>query len=638
TNVSINDGVKDLVRRGVCRDNAYVATVDVHLAIETRKKLFGHLSEADREQLSSDEAFKLEIAADDISISAAAPEGVLRGLATLGVLGSAGKSKPAPALAQMVMYDAPRLDFRGMILSPYNNPEAVKPQIDILFLLRMNAVFPFIYSYMGPTPFPFSSHPGIGGDTSTKEDWEELAAYARARGIKVIPFHHAWSKAGYILSQPRYRHLAVRPDLDVGTRRKSAIFKNFCVSHPESAPLIHDLIEEVVDTMDLEHFFIGHDEIQFDDMNTNPRDKARDLTRWQYVLETAMKTYDVLKEQGVTMYMWADMLDPYHNGGALEMSGEKLLEKFPKDIVMMYWWYGVPLTPFLETLIAEGYPTIGCPWHNPKNVAQTIGTVYRNGGMGYCQTVWNATSPNALSANLATAIGLGAHLSWSPEDCDLERITFLPAEYYRQAAYRYGSELPWSSGGRSAEPPEEVLVSESELVDVLGFPSGSELDFLMTQARNYRGITCESFRKNGRPAGLVAAPGKANVTMSLSGRARHVTFLHCVNKQPVGMSLNTAKQEPYRGKTPGTYVFHYQDGTQAEFETRFRFHVNDWNDPAPASFAETGLSGVLSNSIEVNIPTYTWVNPHPDKELARLEIIPGTLQGLELVLLGLALD
>ncbi len=632
--LSIDSGVKELVEKGVCvkAQSKMVLNVTSSLGLVESGQLSG-LSLHEQNLLKSEEAFKLSISKSGISIIGNSKNGVLRGFATIALLGSAAKSKSETALPNMTVYDAPRLSFRGMIFGPAN-PKALEWQIDIAYLLRMNAVFPIVFAYMGKTPFPFDSHLDIGDNRSTKTEWSKLSKYAKARGIKLIPFHHAWTKAGYILSNPRYQHLAVSPVLGA-----KPYAKNFCVSNPDSEKLVNDLLGELADTIKPPGILIGQDEIHFSDMNTHPLDVKRGLTRWQYVLETSQKAHDFLKGKNVTMYMWADMLDPYQNGNCLELSGSKLLEKFPRDIVMMYWEYHSSPYKFLKIMIDSGFPVIGCSWFRLDNVSSLIKTVYENKGLGYCCTVWNTTYPKELSPNLAAAISLGAYLSWSPENCNLERFPFLPTELYRQAAFRYGCELPYASKSLQIKAP--IKCSEGkQLVKDLGFPANCELNFLKKVAfTNYRGVYIKSFQKAGKPVGIVVKPKGKTISLPLSGKAKYLTLLHCVNKQDVRMSLNTAKSNVYnKNKTPGYYVLHYKDGTEARLKLRFRYHVNDWNDEVPATFTDPGLFGVVNNHLQVNIPTYTWINPHPNKELSCIELVPGNLEEVNLILLGISVD
>jgi hypothetical protein len=40
----------------------------------------------------------------------------------------------------------------------------------------------------------------------------------------------------------------------------------------------------------------------------------------------------------------------------------------------------------------------------------------------------------------------------------------------------------------------------------------------------------------------------------------------------------------------------------------------------------------------LNLPTYTWLNPHPDKVIKSIEIMPGNSKDMSLLVFGIAID
>ena len=632
--VEIDEGVKKLVETALCLRKG--RTIEVELGLWRNGDAPEGTSQAETARLKSDEAFALSVEKDRARVTGRTRQGVLRGLATLALLGSDARSRPSQSIPCLSILDAPRMAVRGWQLGG-KEKEMLKRQIDILYLLRYNTIqFP-LHVYQGQAPFPFESHPAIGKGVPSRADWLEVADYARARSIRAVPTFHCWARAGFIVNKPGYWRLAENQIAGAGTSSRHGHDKNLCSSNPECYKLVFDLLGEIIDALKVTDIHIAFDELHYDDMVTCPRCRIRNKKPSEYIIETVTRTAEFCRSKGARLWLYADMFDPNQNGRQIDISGPELLAKLPKDVVLQDWKYG-GTGPYLSIKMFKdaGFTTVGSPWQTPGNVAGIVSSLHEFGGAGLIGTSWNTTVPEEMPPELVTNLSLGAYLSWSPEDCALANFPFVPAVLYQQVAYRFGRELPVARGSRAVSA-RTGLTTGDELADALGFPPGCVLGFLTEPLTNYRGVTLTSFNKGGPPAGIVVKSKGSSARLLLNGKARHITFLHALSKQPYDLDMHGMRKE-YAGAVPGTYVVHYADGSKESLTLRFRRDINGWNDRLLAPEADPGLYGTVGGLYHVNIPCLTWTNPHPGKELDALEILPGNRAGLDLVLLGAALD
>lgn len=592
-----------------------------------------------RERLRDPEAFALRIAPDGVTVAGRSREGILRGLATLALLASHTRNQGYAELPALTLLDAPRLSVRGWLLAPAGL-EDLKRQIDILYLLRGNTVMFGVSGFGRDAVFPFDSHPNIGSRASTKAQWAEMADYARARGLNPVPEFYCFARAGFILNKPAYAHLAENPGTPRGTYTGNSHDKNFCSSNPESVRLGLDLLGELVDTLKLTDLQIGMDEIFYDTLNTCPTCVSNHVSRSDWLVRFATASRDYLAARNVRTWMYADCLDPEQNGRQFEQSGPEMLARLPRDLVLQDWKYSEESYPSLGLFARNGFAVIGSPWHLPYNVAGLAREVAAAGGRGLIGTSWSGTTPSLVTPEIVTAQSLGAFCGWSPLE-NLAEMPYIPAALYQEAAFRYGQSRPTAGAVRPLALPTAAC-SGSDLAAALGFAPGDRLTFLREPIRDDRGRSLQPFARDGQPAGLVVK-GKSGAVarLPLSGRARGLTLLHAVNRQPFEDEykgeIGRMRLE-YAGVVPATLVLRYADGTMATLPLVPRRTINAWNDRSPAAETLPGFFGTVGKVYHVNLPLLFWALPHPEKELLALELQAGNREAMDVVLLGAWLE
>ena len=144
------------------------------------------------QRLDEDESYRLEITASDVRLTAENPLGVLRGLQTflqLVIVTPQGFSVPAGTIN-----DRPRFPWRGLLLDSGHHflpIPLVKRNLDGMEAVKLNVLhwrFSDNFGFHAESKkFPRLQEKGSGGFYYTQNEIREVVAYARDRGIRVVP-------------------------------------------------------------------------------------------------------------------------------------------------------------------------------------------------------------------------------------------------------------------------------------------------------------------------------------------------------------------------------------------------------------------------------------------------------------------
>jgi hypothetical protein len=643
--VLIDGGVKELIKRGVVDTTGKgMATIAVSLLGKDEPPPLA-LDEPHRVLYNtSPEAFVLNIAPQTISIRGRAREGVLRGLATAALLVSQAKSSKDKRLKGMTIVDAPRIGVRGWDAGGIRTPEGIKQLLDIWFLLRLNHLVFEASTYGNEAEFPFESHPDIGSTLHTKQQYKELAEYARVRGITIVPLFYSWSRAGYILNKERYKHLAAGKNPNDPAHLHDRTFNAW---HPETKKLLFDLYDELIDTMSIDALNIGLDEAHYDTMvdPLNEYSKGKSPRDWMAYAVTETKKH--LDKKNVALWIFADLLSPYHSGGVIGINEPEDIGKlnvFPKDIYVLPWNYDPPKSegyiaiPFLKK---AGFKVIGTPsWYTAQNVPAMARDVFACKAEGMIGTTWGSPIPETPYVQIFTGVSLLAYMTWSPEYADIDAFPFIPDYLYKYVAFQYGKESSFLNGSVTwsnpvAQTPGQI--NKGELHERMGFPVNVTLDFLTRSYTNNRGVKILPFAANSEIAAYGVRGGKnESVTLPVATKAHELTFFHAVSKlydyEQQALQLNPY----YKGAEAGAYDIRYANGQTEVIRLAFRREASDWNDCVVPARCDPLIFGSMKRQVHLNLPTYTWKNPHPDQTIESITMRSGNREKMDLFLLGLS--
>ena len=611
------------------------------ITLETTDHPFGSVifSKADEEHLKSPEAFSLIIDNSGVKISGRTREGVLRGAATYIMMARGAAWMSQPRLPNLFIADAPRMVHREWMIGGGSVPE-LKRTIDAAYLLRLNKVEIAVGSFVGgDTYFPFTVT-NIGRKQFTKSDWRSIFDYAKARGIEPTPYLPSWGRVQYITHRPEYAQFAV-PQAE---RQKSSAdfqyrdYRNLDVANPEAVKLMLAIQGELIDELKPSSIDIAFDELFFGDLVTSEKAKALGWKPSDWVIKALSLNAEFLKERNTSMRVWGDMFDPGVNGGNLDICGPELLAKLPKDMVIYDWKYSSkPLFPSIKMFMDAGCKVVGCSWTSPLNIAGIARSVNAYGAFGICQTSWNNTDPEKMNPEMRRALSLMAYLSWSPEECDLAKFPFMPDIIFECASRKQG---PCLGQTRPVVVPVQCLSPEDAILKEMNFPKNARLDFLLKKITDVKGGNIQPFSKDGRPAAAIVKGGSNDsLKIPINGNVKRLLFQHSVNSQP-GFPDDTDKaaKDKRLNAHAGSYRIRYSDGSSAECKLIFRIDIGDVNDSAIGRGMTPALFGTLNEKRFFNMPVFYWTNPSPEKVIESVEILPGPMKNMDLLVFGVAVE
>jgi len=270
------------------------------------------------QQLGEDESYHLEITQTQAHLSAPNPLGVLRGLETFRQLVSLGQQGfAAPAVD---IQDHPRFPWRGLHLDVSRHwmpVEVVKRNLDAMAAVKLNVFHWHLTDDQGfrveSKRFPKLHVFGSDGLYYTQEQVREVVAYARGRGVRVVPeFDIPGHTTSWLVGYPQLAS-ATGP---------YKIERNWGVFDPTLDPtrestyqFLDALIDEMAGLFPDQFFHIGGDEVTGKQWKNSPHIRAfmrkqrlRTVEELQaYFNRRLQKT---IAKYGKRMDGWDEILDP----------------------------------------------------------------------------------------------------------------------------------------------------------------------------------------------------------------------------------------------------------------------------------------------------------------------------------------
>eukprot|EP00741_Cyanophora_paradoxa_P002940 tig00000655_g2854.t1 len=211
------------------------------------------------------EAYRLQISEDgDAFVVASSQLGALHGLESLYqvLAASVDVSNGAFALPQLVIEDAPRFLYRGLLIDTRFLPlETVLSVIDGLALCKMNVLHLHLSDDQGfrveSRAYPRLQE--VSGEHYTQEEVRHIVAYAAERGICVVPEIDVPGHSSAILAA--YPELATRRGQYTASARTGIYDACLDPSLPETYEFLDGLFGEMASLFPSEMFHIGGDEV-----------------------------------------------------------------------------------------------------------------------------------------------------------------------------------------------------------------------------------------------------------------------------------------------------------------------------------------------------------------------------------------
>lgn len=305
------------------------------------------------------EAYRLRIAAGEMSIEGGSAAGCFWGLQTvkqlLDAVSGTGPKGGATAIPAVEIDDAPDFPVRGILhdITRGRVPTlaTLKLLIDRAAGLKLNEVHLYIeHAFV----FSFDDEicpPNCG---LLPDEARELCAYARSRFVRIVPALANLGHMGRILSMRKYAHLAERPlratwsELPWPERLRGATIRS---RDPQARRLISKMLGDVIDAFPGESVNICGDEPW--DIGLSERDPltSDDAKRAAY-LDHVRFVSDLCARQDRRVQVWSDYL---LGSGA---SGSDL----PDNATILHWGYDEEANYGATHQLAEsGARVVVCP-------------------------------------------------------------------------------------------------------------------------------------------------------------------------------------------------------------------------------------------------------------------------------------
>lgn len=287
------------------------------------------------------EAYRLTVTASSIEIAAASDAGLLYGAATLFQLATqqAG-SAAAVDIPAVTIDDAPRFAWRGLMLDSvrhFQPPETVKQLIDAMAWHKLNVLHWHLADDQGwrieIQKYPRLTAVGAWrtnarerryGGYYTKDEIRDIVAYAKARGITIVPEiempGHALAVIAAYPKMGSTRRVPNGPSGDWG------IFPYLYNVDEATFTVLEDVLTEVMDLFPSPYIHIGGDEAPKDQWEASAAVKRR------------MKALGIADTKALQGY-FTDRIGRFlSKHGRRAIGWDEILEGHPSpDAVVMSW-------------------------------------------------------------------------------------------------------------------------------------------------------------------------------------------------------------------------------------------------------------------------------------------------------------
>ena len=281
------------------------------------------------QSVGEDESYRLTVTAVGARLDAPNPLGVLRGMETflqLVDLDSTGFGVPA-----VTIEDHPRYPWRGLMLDVARHwfPVAdVKRTLDGMAAVKLNVFHWHLSENQGfrieSKVFPKLQEMGSDGEYYTQDQVRDVIAYARERGIRVIPeFDMPGHSTAWFVGYPE---LASAPGPYQIERQWGIFDPAMDPSREETYQFLDAFIGEMAALFPDEYFHIGGDEVNGKQWDASPR------------IQEFMRTHGIKSNEELQAYFTRRVETIVAKHGKKMIGWDEILTPgIPSDILVQSW-------------------------------------------------------------------------------------------------------------------------------------------------------------------------------------------------------------------------------------------------------------------------------------------------------------
>jgi hexosaminidase len=270
------------------------------------------------QELGEDESYRLDISSSGARLSAPTTLGVIRGLQTfLQLVQTSPEWFAVPAIS---IDDSPRFPWRGLMIDSSRHfipVDVIKSNLDGMAAVKLNVFHWHLSDNQGfrveSRTFPKLQEMGSDGLYYTQDQIRDVIAYARERGIRVVPeFDMPGHSTAWFVGYPE---LASAPGPYEIERKWGVFDPAMDPTREETYKFLDKFIKEMAELFPDQFFHIGGDEVNGKQWEANPKIQAfmhahglkdnRDLQA--YFNQRVQK---IVSKHGKTMLGWDEILRP----------------------------------------------------------------------------------------------------------------------------------------------------------------------------------------------------------------------------------------------------------------------------------------------------------------------------------------
>ena len=381
-----------------------------------------HTDHASKEiqEVGEDESYVLEVTNVGAKLTAPTPLGTMHGLQTfLQLVDASTDGFAAPAVT---IQDHPRFRWRGLMIdvSRHFIPlDVLRRNLDGLEAVKMNVFHWHLTDNQGfrveSKKFPKLHEMGSDGLYYTQDEVRDLIAYARDRGIRVVPeFETPGHNTAMFVGYPE---LASGPGPYQIERRWGVFDPAMDPTNEQTYKFLDQLIGEMARLFPDQFFHIGGDEVNGKQWDANPKIqeymRAHGLKNNQTLQAYFSKRLQpIVAKHGKSMIGWDEIFDP----------------TLPKDITIQSWRGQASLAAAAKQgyrgLLSNGY-YLDLGWSAVRHYASdplsgdasNLSPEEKQRILGGESTMWNEyVSPENIDSRIWPRNAAIAERLWSPQE------------------------------------------------------------------------------------------------------------------------------------------------------------------------------------------------------------------------------
>ena len=390
----------------------------------------------DSRRLRSDgipeQGYLLDVEPGQVLVAGKDGPGLFYGVQTLRQLVT-GQGSKAEILGVSVR-DWPSLQYRGtqvdMARGPVLKLDYLKRIVRTIAEFKMNQ----LYMYMEES-FRLDGQPLVGllSDTLSRNDWNELVAYAKPYHVDIIPANEDCGHLHKLLRFEQYSGLAERPHGHV-----------LAPNETRTLAYLDSMYAQMVPVFTTSIYNVGCDETVELGLGRSAGRVQQEGYGEVYV-DNLIKVADLVRRYNKQVMFWGD----------IAVEHPELIPKLPRDLIVASWEYSVHpnYDKWLKPFEGTGMRIFVCPWVGNTNLmmpdyqgaAANIQTFLADGkkagAVGTDVTVWNDDGESLYGLNWWSIL-YGAACAWEPGETPVDDFNQkFDWAFYRNTDHRFASAI-----------------------------------------------------------------------------------------------------------------------------------------------------------------------------------------------------